>query len=336
MKRLVFTSTDSGAGCIKAARIADKVVGLAHWLVSGPAPMTSDPLDFFSARAALLGSAGADEVEISDVDLAFREILSKSSMFDRIEFWADPSCNAQLQLVQFLDWVRPNSDVAGKLALFQANLPVGCRTPEEIASLEPSFSKVGEAELDAATQAWRAYRQPTPEAWFSLFDADLASLPRLSETVLRLLQELPAADTALSGTQLQLLNVIAAGERQPWQVLRKLVQCYQRPVYSYWHFGRMLDNLARCDVPAIAGLTEGPFDMALHDDKARFERYRRSSLELTDLGKALVRGEDDFSYHNAIDSWWGGTRLSNDRLWRWDDFGTQLVHPAQDWGKRHE
>jgi hypothetical protein len=28
--------------------------------------------------------------------------------------------------------------------------------------------------------------------------------------------------------------------------------------------------------------------------------------------------EVDFNRHNPIDRWWGGTYLTNDRLWRYD------------------
>jgi hypothetical protein len=52
----------------------------------------------------------------------------------------------------------------------------------------------------------------------------------------------------------------------------------------------------------------------------REEAYRRSRLSLTDFGKAVLAHKEDFSRHNPIDRWWGGTHLTNDNLWRW--------HPA--------
>ena len=48
------------------------------------------------------------------------------------------------------------------------------------------------------------------------------------------------------------------------------------------------------------------------------QAYQRSRLSLTEFGKAIVAHEEDFSRHNPIDRWWGGTRLTNDRLWRWN------------------
>ena len=59
--------------------------------------------------------------------------------------------------------------------------------------------------------------------------------------------------------------------------------------------------------------------------------YLRSELSLTEFGKAILAHKEDFSRHNPIDRWWGGTRLTNDRLWRW---GPILTAPAK--GRWHE
>lgn len=47
-------------------------------------------------------------------------------------------------------------------------------------------------------------------------------------------------------------------------------------------------------------------------------------LSLTEFSKALLAGEADFSRHNPIDRWWGGTRLTDDRLRR---FAPVLTRP---------
>jgi hypothetical protein len=36
---------------------------------------------------------------------------------------------------------------------------------------------------------------------------------------------------------------------------------------------------------------------------------------------------DDFSRDNPIHRWWGGTELTNDRLWRWDPDSRALIAP---------
>jgi len=82
--------------------------------------------------------------------------------------------------------------------------------------------------------------------------------------------------------------------------------------------GRLLDGLAHCPAPAISGITEKPFTLEMHEDRERRRRYNESQLSLTTLGKAILAGTEDFSRHNPIHRWWGGTELTNDRLWRWD------------------
>jgi hypothetical protein len=56
----------------------------------------------------------------------------------------------------------------------------------------------------------------------------------------------------------------------------------------------------------------------LRDLASRFDGYKSRQFSLTSLGKAILAGADDFSRHNPIDRWWGGTHLTNDRLWRWE------------------
>lgn len=108
MKRFIFTSTDSGGGCLKQTRIADRVLPLGYELVHGPAPLTSQPLDFFAARTALW-PVGTDEaeVEFTDAIVAGRlaNELELALQCDSIELWVDPTPNAQLQAVQLLDWL---------------------------------------------------------------------------------------------------------------------------------------------------------------------------------------------------------------------------------------
>jgi hypothetical protein len=89
-------------------------------------------------------------------------------------------------------------------------------------------------------------------------------------------------------------------------------------VYDYWEAGALLDALALASKPALSGLAEGPFTLEMHNERERYERYKESRLSLTALGNAILAGTEDFSRHNPIDRWWGGTRLTNARLWRWD------------------
>ena len=89
-------------------------------------------------------------------------------------------------------------------------------------------------------------------------------------------------------------------------------------IFGEWECGYLLDGLAFGSKPAVAGLDEELRTLVRENLRDRHGAYLRSRLSLTEFGKAIVACEEDFSRHNPIDRWWGGTHLTNDNLWRWN------------------
>ncbi len=336
MTRLIVTNSASGSGNLRQARIADEVIAADwHRLTSGPIPLTADPADFFVARLATIDADPRTRDALDDWereaygsrrDRQWRELLPTCRQFDRVELWLDPEPHAQLLLVQLLDWFGTDPELVAKTVVMHADAPVGQRTADDLRTLQPKLESVDVHRIDLAVRAWSAYRQPTPQAWFELLDSDLDPLPHLRRTVRLLLGELPDVRTALTASERRFLGVLAGGEIGTRELLQFNADDSAR-VFDYWEAGRLIDGLARCPAPAILGLEAGPFDLAMHDDRARHRRYIDSRLSLSALGHALLEGRDDFARHNPIHRWWGGTRLSNDHLWRWDAGNASLVDP---------
>jgi hypothetical protein len=175
--------------------------------------------------------------------------------------------------------------------------------------------------------AWQAYRQPTPQDWFGLLPKDLSVLPLLRQAVVNLLEELPMPASGLGATEMRMLELISAGNTGPYDVFPGDGKPNQRRVFGYWEVGSLLDGLAHGSAPAVSGLVEGPFTEAIQNDRRRHERYKESRLSVTALGEAILAGTEDFSRHNPVHRWWGGTELTNDRLWRWDPANRALIAP---------
>jgi len=76
-----------------------------------------------------------------------------------------------------------------------------------------------------------------------------------------------------------------------------------------------------------SSLVCGPFAEEMQRDPERRERYKRSKLSLTALGRDVLAGREDFSRHNPVHRWGGGTELTNDRQWRWDAATQALIAP---------
>ena len=332
MSRLILTFTDSGAGGLKAARLADCVVGVEQRFVCGKLPPSSELDALFSPRAAShrAGAHWLDNLTGRLLEDAHRQglgLIEFCELFDAVDLWVDPDPNSQLQLIWLLDYLRPHASVTSRLAMLQTDHIIGEREPAELAAWQLRLAPVRGHHLEVAGAAWAAWGASTPEAWFNLLTHDLRALPQLRNSVVALLEELPARSSALGATEMRMLELLSAGQLHPYDLFPGHEKPNRRRTFGYWETGALLDGLARCPTPAISGLDDWPFDLDMHEDPERHQRYKRSRLALTGLGKAIVAGSGDFSRHNPIHRWWGGTELTNERLWRWDAEGRTLVAP---------
>jgi hypothetical protein len=172
MKRLILTTSDSGAGCLKVAGIADKVIGVGYRLAAGPLPSEAELAEAFASFV----SFGLSEV---------------GDRFDAIDLWIDPDPNAQLILVWLLTCFRPHDAIVSKLSLVQADISIGELMPERLLARQFPAIKIAGQQLELARSAWRAWRQQTPQDWLALLSEDLGALPCLQPAVVALLDELP-------------------------------------------------------------------------------------------------------------------------------------------------
>jgi hypothetical protein len=334
MQRLILTTSDSGAGGLLGARLADCVIPLApKFAWGGPLPSQVELETWLSSRSARHKAPGSHWLDLAaerleEVRTEGPGLIKFFSRFDAVELWVDPDPNAQLTLTCLLDYLRGHSEIASRLALVQADAPIGNYTPEELAGRRLPAVRILNDHLGAASSAWQAFGEPTPQDWFNLLGKDLRVLPQLGPSVLELLEELPMEATGLGTTETRMLELISAGDAGPFDVFPGDNKPNKRRVFGYWEIGNILDGLAHCPEPIVCGLDEGPFTLAMHEDRERLERYRRSRLTLTTLGQAVLAGTEDFSRHNPVCRWWGGTELTNDRLWRWDPANRTLIAPA--------
>jgi hypothetical protein len=332
MTRLILTTDSSGAGWLMRARIADLVIPLDFRFVWGPLPTPSDLATSLSMRSTQhdtalphwLENSGRRHDEIRRKGLGLIELCQQCEM---VELWVDPVPNAQLVLIWLLDYFRSHGKIASKLSLVQPDVRISGQRPEEVAKWRPPAVKILNDHLEAASMAWQAYRQPTPQHWFNLLGKDFSVLPQLRQSVQELLEELPMDATGLGATEMRMLELISAGNSDPFDVFPGLKSHDQRRVFGYWEVGSLLDGLAHCPAPAVSGLDEGPFTDEMHQDARRLDRYKRSKLKLTALGESILAQTEDFSRHNPIHRWWGGTELTNDGLWRWDPANRALIAP---------
>jgi hypothetical protein len=245
--------------------------------------------------------------------------------YDTIELWFAATPRDQLQLVWLLDHLGSCPELAQKLGLRLLDSDLFFDPDCNFAECEPDIPVVDVTakELETAKLAWSAYRAPTPEACIYLLHRDLSPLLSLRPALLELLAELPAPSTGLGMTELRFLEMLARGHANT-NALFHLRSRRGTYVFGEIELGYLLEGLALGPKPAVAGLGDELRTIDHGNHRARHAVYLRSRLSLTEFGKAVLAGDEDFSRYNPIDRWWGGTRLTNDRLWR---YGPVLAKP---------
>ncbi|WP_245266610.1 hypothetical protein [Bradyrhizobium sp. WSM1743] len=98
-------------------------------------------------------------------------------------------------------------------------------------------------------------------------------------------------------------------------------------MFDPWELGTLLEGLAFGPAPVVAGLDSKLATLDPDNARSRNAAFRRSRLLLTEFGEAVLAGREDFRRHNPIKRWWGGTLLTNERLWRWDRQRRLLIAP---------
>lgn len=331
MKRLILTSS-SGAGLTYIGR-ANMVVPVIFRFVWGPLPTSHHLERYFTGRSY----RDDPEAQWSDLvprspetGLAHKQLpldwFCKAYGFDLIELWFDPRPNDQLQLVWSLDYLRSQSYMAERLKLSLVDFDLLESGGARLRDRAVRAFDVAEPDFEAGRMAWEAYRAPTPELCFGLLGRELPRLPFLTPAMEHLLAELPSTINGLGATESGLLDLIARGHNRTKELFQPGGLLETR-VFDQWELGPLLEGLGSGPMPAITGLDPKLATLAPHDARGRNAAYRRSRPSLTEFGKAVLEGREDFRRHNPIRRWWGGTLLTNEQLWRWDRESRLLIAP---------
>ncbi|TPQ33368.1 hypothetical protein C2U70_19410 [Bradyrhizobium guangdongense] len=328
MKRLILTSS-AGADLAKS-KLAEIVVLFFFRFTWEPLPSPEYLKAYFGAQPGTLkpGDHWSDwgtkwPPAFKDRrNLPFADFCER---YDEIELWFGPSPKDQLQLIWLLEFLSsyPKLLQSIRLRLLASDLYDLRYEQLRNSASHIRVVDVSAREFETAKRAWQAYCAPTPEACFDLLHSDLSALLMLRPALLELMAELPSPLTGLGATEMRFLELLSRGFANT-NALFHLDSQRRTYVFGEFELGSLLEGLALGPKPAVAGLGDELRTIDQNNLGTRHEVYLRSRLSLTEFGKAVLAYQEDFSRHNPIDRWWGGTHLTNDRLWR---YGAVLTKP---------
>jgi hypothetical protein len=316
---------DSAAGSLREANTlpADaKLLTLRDQLACGPLPPLQSLTQWRDLRRAFWESVEPPDPEYPLFD--FPEDLAILGDARSITLWLGTGLSDQLQLAWLVQALRLLGAEPARLATVQfsrvgrkafEDVSVGALKPAEIAAHPPaaSLTEAAIAELDAA---WAAATAPDPTVLASYLASAPGALPLLSRAVRTLIDRYPDHGSGLGVWDRQLLKHTAGhGPRAVRIIGHTLADTMETPdcVGDVYLFHR----LQRLGAPGLPH----PL-LSLNPHRAPM---RETTVEITDTGRAVLRGKANAVRLNGIDDWIAGVHLDSRAGHLWFNRGGTLV-----------
>ncbi len=335
MSTLILTNGDSAGDHLKVLFPDARVEPWHDVLHEGPVPLTATYEELSGIRADYLmktfpQAQGDDTAKHQNREIAIRN----HAAYERIELWFEHDLYDQLQLLQIVDYM---SELGRRenVVLCQSDHFLGLMDDQQFTTLGGAGKPLPPEAFLFAQKAWTAFRQPTPESWAAFLPENPPAFPHMQSSVHRMLEELPDVKSGLARSERHALEHLNAGPLKIGALFGRCLESEEAMFMGDWSYFRMLESLAYCDAPLIAGLSDKPFQLTRSE--AEIKDYRSRDLTLTDTGRAALAGDfaalaGDFDHasQNKTDRWWGGTHLTPSSLWRWNTATQTLTASAAD------
>ena len=312
---------DAAAEVAKQSSIPGEHFAWREALIDGPAPVTANEEEWRRVRARHLSEAyGVELAECEKESIVQEKKLASFTDYEEVVLWFEHDLFCQIQLIYLLNWFADRDRGETKLSMIcigsfsgrEKFRGLGELSPEELSSLFPSRQPVTREQLDLATEAWDAYRSSDPRDLETLIQTDTSALPFLGPALQGHLRRFPSTANGLGGIENCVLQLVDSGFNSFGDLFRRFGEV--EPVYGFGdtQFWQSLRRLADANQPLLG----------ISGDRASPD----TRIELTDLGRNVLRGEGDFVVLNGIERWLGGVYLSDERnLWRWNDKSKTMV-----------
>lgn len=324
MSLLIITNGDVVAETLAEAKPEATVLPWRDVMHEGPV-RDLDPAAFRQERAEHLADGEVNTIESVVNDLEQRDqLIVDHAKFDRIELWFEHDLYDQLQIVHIVNMLA-SLGRSENVYHIPSSRHLGPIPPDQILKLEELTLPVNAPMFATAIDVWKAYTSPTPEALAVARKGPIAGFPFLAQAITRALQELPGLD-GLTRTERQTLYTIDRGVVRPGMMFARVLNMEEAAFLGDWSFFKILTDLCAGPSPLLEGLSE-PFAPALFQDDKRRKAFITTGVSLTSFGEEVLAGRQIRTDHADIDTWVGGTHVSGQNLWRWDDAAEELIAP---------
>jgi DNA-binding transcriptional MerR regulator len=314
-KLMHVTNGESAGNTLRQTTLGGAVLPWQDVLHAGPVPAVPRR-ELLRLRAGFLADAGWGSRRAILGSLERRDAQLLGAFRDGIDvvLWFEHDLYDQLQLLDVLALAHsadatPELVVMGSFPGKPSFRGLGELTADELETLWPERRRASAETLEAAAEAWDAFRAPEPSGLEKLAQREQSELPFLAPALLRLLEELPAPGDGLSGTERRALAAVAAGETTPREAFLAAQDAELAPFLGDTWFYSAVAELGAGANRLLETADCEPLPLAPPLGEA--QRFVGLPIHLTATGERVLAGEANRVELLGIDRWVGGTHLSS-------------------------
>jgi DNA-binding transcriptional MerR regulator len=329
---LHVTNGESAGNTLRQTSLGGAVLPWQDALHEGPVP-AGPRRELLRTRAAFLSGCGWGRrgAILSSLERRDRQLRQALQAGQQVVLWFEHDLYDQLQLLDVLAQAAaaggaPELIVVGSFPGRPSFRGLGELTADQLETLWPARVTAAPDMLAAAVSAWDALRSREPSALAAYASADVPQLPFLGPALRRLLEELPAPQDGLSGTERRALQAIAAGATKPMAAFRAAQDLEAAPFLGDTWFFRTLAVLGNGESRLIE--TQEGQALGAAPPLGDAHVFGALTLKLTPAGDRVLQRKADRVTLLGIDRWVGGTHITTSTAWRWDPATQRLTEPA--------
>jgi hypothetical protein len=321
---------DSSANIAKHSSLSGEHLAWRESLVTGPTPSGLSVAEWRSVRAQHLSESYG--IDLNECEQGLIDQENKLEAFrenEEVVLWFEHDLFCQTNLLYLLNWFSQQDFGKTKLSLIcigefpgKENFRgLGELNAEQMASLFPGRSRVTSKQLQLATTAWQAYCSSNPTDVEKVIQTDTSPLPFLGAALGAHLRRFPSTRNGLGRIENKGLEIIESGSKSFMEMFPRFSST--EPIYGLGdaQFWLSLQRMSRGRPPLLT--LENRQNGA---DGLTSDVVRNAKLEITDAGRAVLKGEADFIALDGIDIWLGGVHLTGENeLWRWDEPSQRIL-----------
>ncbi|WP_339317829.1 sigma-70 family RNA polymerase sigma factor [Paenibacillus sp. FSL R10-2734] len=266
---------------------------------------------------------GIPQMEFIQGSESQEKILADFHKYEEVVLWFEHDLFDQTMLCYLLHWFSKQRKGSTKLSLLcigeypgiELFRGLGQLSVKQMETLSGTWKLIGDKELEVGQALWEAYVSPNPESLQQCLTTDTSALPFAHDAFEAHLSRFPSTYNGLGIVEQTTLEMILTGINAPYELFAKVgdkLHILGMGDLQFWHILRKM--------------AEQPYPLLQVDGSEEFPGYKESSMQLkdcelvlTELGKSVMSGKEDWAEKKGIDEWYGGVHLQGvDPRWRWN------------------